>query len=175
MRWGGGVVSWRPVLHHFQCEVAPPTSHPCRIALSVCDVAAAAACLSERAYLRALQGGCQVPIGVHGVWEAAIGGSGRLRGAAGSGASASSGPAVRTLRLEGTILSLDGGQRVTAAVAAAVDCSPHRAATPVAWRALVDECGGVGGDLAARSLAVGGAEILGPITGVARPITYGRA
>jgi porphobilinogen deaminase len=174
---------------------------------AVSDAEAAVACTAERAFLHALlvwllsvmskyvwtagfyvmQGGCQVPIGVHTLLSpsgAASSTSVRRSDAAAAAVpsratSAASG--TRTLSLSGTVLSLDGTQRVAGVETAVValptphsESSPACLMTPEQWNELVVAGSAVGKALAARLRHNGADTILGPIT-AARPLTYGAA
>jgi hydroxymethylbilane synthase len=107
------------------------------LAREVTHPATALCCLAERAFLRALQGGCQVPIGVATTLEgggeacgeggaAGAGESGDgavARGGGGGGVGAPPPPpplSARTLTLTGTVTSLDGAQVISVVVREAV-------------------------------------------------------
>lgn len=143
------------------------------VAVAVTHLPSAFACLVERAFLRTLQGGCQVPIGVR-TWYAGGDGAGGpaytfgALGAAAGGASAASSSAVATLSMEGTVLSMDGGRRVAASVMHSVSWDAYAAlqgsgggGDPVAaWDALCVEAEVVGKRAAAKCIAGGAGEIL---------------
>jgi hydroxymethylbilane synthase len=110
------------------------------LAREVTHPASALCCLAERAFLRALQGGCQVPIGVATSLEGGGGGGAcREGGAVGAGAGAGEGgggggggggdggggappppAAACTLTLTGTVTSTDGSQVISVVVREAV-------------------------------------------------------
>ena len=97
------------------------------LALAVTHAPTALCVLAERAFLRAMQGGCQVPLGVDCALE---GGAAARRGAARGAEAAADGDGdgdgddaggARTLTLTGTVSSLDGASTVTATARAAVE------------------------------------------------------
>ena len=126
-----------------------------------------AAVSAERAFLRALQGGCQVPIAVHT----------RLTAMAGAGAG---GPRCVTLSIQGSVTALDGSEDVTSQASGVVPLwEPPReeeggAGDAASWDAAVEAAAAAGRALAQRALDGGAGRILGPLT-AARPATYGAA
>ena len=163
---------------------------------------------AERAFLRALQGGCQVPIGVHSyyddegeaVWErdggagaaaatpTGDGRRGRPESSAADAVVASpprtfatltmQGTVLATLTMQGTVLALDGSREVTAVLSRPVpvcdDDPAHGGLSDHRYAELAEAGAALGIDLAARLLAAGAGEILGPLT-AARASTYGAA
>lgn len=141
-----------------------------------------AAVSAERAFLRRLQGGCQVPISVHTrlLEKAAAGGGGVPSPAAP--------PRWATLSIQGSVTALDGSGDVTAQAAGVVPvwCAGSSgsggvgaegaapAAAAVEWDAAVEAAAEVGRALAQRVLDRGAGSILGPLT-APRPATYGAA
>lgn len=141
-----------------------------------------AAVAAERAFLRQLQGGCQVPIAVHTRVE------GGGKGAAPS-EEALRGPPQQwaTLSISGSVTAIDGGESVTAQASGVVPvwgpggrregglaATDTEAAEEADWTAAVEAAAAVGRALAQRALDGGAGRILGPLT-AARPLTYGAA
>lgn len=129
-----------------------------------------AAVSAERAFLRALQGGCQVPIAVHTRLTAMGGGSGSSGGA---------GPRCVTLSIQGSVTALDGSEDVTSQASSVVPLweAPREedgGAGDASWEAAVEAAAAAGRVLAQRALDGGAGRILGPLT-AARPATYGAA
>ena len=154
-----------------------------QLACNVTHPASALRCLCERAFLRALEGGCQVPIGVissllpsaprarapaaaaaaaaalHTGAAAAPGDIGAQDEAAAAGeAAAQPMPLAHTLVLRGTITSLDGSTSLTAEVSRAVLLPRGRTLQVVGTHGLDAVRGAVrsGGDTELRLCGGGG-------------------
>lgn len=149
----------------------------------------AAMCLTERTFLNRLQGGCQVPIGVHSTL--ARGSMNTTRAATTESPASSTAATADTatgvgssssscgiLTVAGTVVSLDGSHSVAGTVSGAFDFSGEvggaARTAPQLWTYLVDAAAVLGRQLADKVIAAGATEILGPLV-AARPITYGAA
>jgi porphobilinogen deaminase len=141
MGWGGRIVSFLDPADTphavgqgaLGIEVRADDAEVVALARAVTHVPSAAACLAERAFLNRLQGGCQVPIAVHAVWDwwadrggadywavrhaaeaAAATATTAAPGAAFTADDASPYPSSGTLTLTGTVTAIDGSAEVTA-------------------------------------------------------------
>lgn len=77
-------------------------------------------CAAERALLRALEGGCKVPIAASTEWRAAVNDSASAANASSTATSSDGG--ARELVLRGVVISTDGAQIVDHTAAARVTC-----------------------------------------------------
>lgn len=161
-------------------------------------------CLAERAFLRKLQGGCQVPVGINSWYEDGEG----KDGLEGNGSTSAALKEVqggqpelsRVLSLHGSVLSLDGSTNITASISEPVLVpQPEHAAqgssgkahagleaacvptvgpimSQAQWNRLVADGNRIGYALADKVLQAGAAGLLEPLQiGKARPLTYGAA
>lgn len=129
-------------------------------------------CAAERACLRALAGGCQVPIGVHSVLHAAS----TARRRDGTASDHSDTHAV-THTLSCTVLAPDASACVdaSASIVVALPARSH-GVSEAEWVQLLEHGEALGQAVASKLLAAGAADILGPRGPEhARPLTYGAA
>ena len=174
------------------------------LARSVTHGPSALRCLTERYFMNYLQGGCQVPIGVHTYFDGVdiedidnnpIETTSTLHTSVSNNnkkhnplpipepdidGTPAAPERVRTLTITGTVLSIDGSRCITATITEPVivpdteEITSLSVITKAQWNRMVEDGQRIGRQLGERIVHAGAGEILGSLS-TKRPITYGAA